>query len=327
MKRIKLFIIAVVVGGLIAGTASAVQADTESLVSTVSARSQDGSDTEVSELEELEELELVPVPIPGRSVSIDGGFSGIWVKENEVSVEPQGRVVGVYGRVNYANGDELGFFGGIWRDGSGRTTGYLKGKYDDGSFRGKWLCLENGVGGPVSGRCFPTPDTTDSDLRHYFYGEWETEDGQLEGYLRGTWSPIAVLEPRGRFSGQWTHDDQTAAAELLPDGRLSGAYGLVQLQDGTSMHYFRGRWNSAEGAQGRLGGLIASEGFCGLWNSSDSSARGYLKGVWGHNRFRGVWGYFGQGAEGRLWGQYGSIITPEPVAERATVLSQRMNGS
>jgi len=193
MKRIKLFIIAVVVGGLIAGTAGTVQADTGSLASAVSARLQNGSDTDVSELEELEELELVPVPIPGRSVSIDGGFSGIWVKENEVSVEPQGRVAGVYGRVNYANGDELGFFGGIWKDGSGRTTGYLKGKYDDGSFCGKWRCLETDLGGSVSGRYFPTPDTTDSDLRQYFYGEWETEDGQLTGYLRGTWSPVAVL--------------------------------------------------------------------------------------------------------------------------------------
>ena len=114
MKRIKLFIIALVVGGLIAGTASDVQADTRSLAGAVSARSQNGSDTDVNELEELEELELVPVPIPGRSVSIDGGFSGIWVKENEASVEPQGRVAGVYGRVTYSNGDELGFFGGIW---------------------------------------------------------------------------------------------------------------------------------------------------------------------------------------------------------------------
>jgi hypothetical protein len=327
MKRIKLFIIAMVVGGLIAGTASVVQAGTESLVSSVSVGSQSDSDTDLNELEELKDLELVPVPVPGRSVSIDGGFSGIWVSENEVSAEPRGRVAGVYGRVKYSNGDELGFFGGIWKDGNGRTSGYLRGKYGDGSFRGRWRCLETDVGGPVSGRYFPHPIDTDSEVRHYFYGEWKTEDGQLNGYFRGSWSPIELLQHQGRFAGQWAHNDETSAADVLADGRLAGTYGLIQLRNGDSMHYFRGRWNSAEGAQGRLGGLIVGEGFCGLWNSSDRNALGYLKGIWGNNRFRGVWGHFGHGAEGRLWGRYGPTVTLQPVEERASALSPRITDS
>ena len=163
----------------------------------------------------------------------------------------------------------------------------------------------------MRGTYAPDADSA-NDLVQRFVGDWATEDGQQSGYLKGTWAPIVLSQPEGKFAGQWVCD-----AEVAPDGRLSGLYGVIKLADGSSMQYFRGRWHAADGGHGRLGGLIVDGGFYGLWNSGDSNGRGYLKGAWADNSFKGSWGHLGHEAEGRLWGKYGPIVTPQPVEKQA----------
>jgi hypothetical protein len=111
------------------------------------------------------------------------------------------------------------------------------------------------------------------------------------------------------------YNNQITAASIAPDGKLAGTYGVAVFRDGTKIHYFRGKWNSKEGAQGMLGGLVVDRMFCGIWNSDNSLPRGYLKGIWERYRFKGVWGHFGQGIEGRLWGVYRPFPTPELIEE------------
>ena len=71
------------------------------------------------ELKELDELELVPVPLPGKEVSINGGFQGIWGTDISTEARP-GKVAGLYGKVDYNSVRSYGFFGGLWKNSSGR---------------------------------------------------------------------------------------------------------------------------------------------------------------------------------------------------------------
>lgn len=310
MKKLKILLIPALIACIFTGVVASVQAS-------------DGEDDpsitvdEVSreELRELDELELVPVPVPGKEVNISGGFQGVWGTDISTEARP-GKVAGLYGRVEYGNDSSYGFFGGLWKNSNGRMAGYLKGRYRDGYFRGIWRCLETDMWGPVVGRYFPVPTATSSEVCHHFVGKWATIDGQLTGFLRGTWSPLAQVKPEGRFNGQWQYDNLTTAASIAPDGRLAGTYGVAVFRDGTTINYFRGRWNSQEGAQGRLGGLVVDRIFCGIWNNDNILPQGYLKGTWGHHRFKGVWGHFGQGIDGRLWGTYRPFPTPEPLEEK-----------
>jgi hypothetical protein len=309
MKKLNILIISALITCIFTGLVTPVHAsDGEEVLP------QDIDEISSEELKELDELELVPVPVPGKEVSINGGFQGVWGTDISTEARP-GKVAGLYGKVAYENDRSYGFFGGLWKDSNGRMAGYLKGRYRDGRFYGIWRCLETDMWGPVVGRYYPVPTTDSSEVCHHFVGRWATIDGQLTGFLRGTWAPLAQVKPEGKFNGQWIYDNDTTAATVAPDGKLSGSYGVAVFKDGTTIHYFRGRWTSQDGARGRLGGLVVDRTFCGIWNSDNHIPQGYLKGIWGHYRFKGVWGQFGQGTEGRLWGKYRPFPTLEPVEE------------
>ncbi len=270
-------------------------------------------DIDSAELEELDKLEMVPLDTKNCKVTINGGFKGEWVTDTSITDERPGKVVGIYGTVNYNNGTGYGFFSGIWKNASGRMAGYLKGKYKDGQFRGIWRCLETGMWGPVIGRYSPAPYTTAEEMCCIFFGKWATRDGQLRGTLKGTWSPLTQVRPIGKFAGQWIYSEVLTAASIQPDGKLNGTYGVAVFRDGTRIQYFRGIWNSRYG-RGRLGGLIVDGKFCGLWNGDGGRPAGYLKGDWRSNRFKGIWKKFGDNREGRLWGVYRPIITATATA-------------
>ncbi|UCC59298.1 MAG: hypothetical protein JSW38_03705 [Dehalococcoidia bacterium] len=265
----------------------------------------------VAEMEGIEEFELEPAPLPGRTVSIDGGFRGVWGSDNTPDVKATGVVAGIYGRVDEPDGTGYGFFGGVWSDRNGGLGGYLQGRYADGYFWGTWRCLETGEGGLVGGTYSPDPGAA-SELVNRFRGIWVTSDGQHTGYLKGTWAPVAQSQPGGKFAGLWKYNPDVSATDVAADGKLRGAYRVLQLVDGTTMHYFKGRWNAYEGARGRLAGLALDGRFYGLWKTNDGSAQGYLKGVWADNRFKGRWGHVGHDPEGVLWGRYGPVVTPQP---------------
>jgi hypothetical protein len=313
---LKVIVTAILVVALLAGGTISVLAQTGNATGNVTGAPPplDIADIEalVGELEGVEEFEIMPEPLPGRTATIDGGFRGVWGRDNATNSEPPGVLGGLYGRVQEPDGSGSGYFGGIWKDKNGGPGGYLQGRYANGYFWGVWRCLETGARGILGGTYVPAPGAT-SDVPHRFSGIWITRDGQQTGYLKGTWSPAVQSQPAGRFAGQWTHDNDVTAAQVAPDGRLSGTYHRLELADGSSIRYFKGRWSSNEGARGRLGGLVHDGGFYGLWNSRNSDAQGYLKGAWADHRFRGVWGYTGQEPGGRLWGRYGPYVTPEPL--------------
>lgn len=270
-------------------------------------------DIDSDELEELDKLEMVPFDTDNSKVSITGGFKGAWITDTSPAEERPGKVVGIYGTVQNDDGTGYGFFSGTWQNASGRMAGYLKGRYEDGQFRGIWRCLETGMWGPVIGRYSPDPDTTADEMCFLFIGKWATRDGQLRGSLKGTWSPLVMVRPIGKFAGQWVYADLVTTASVQSDGKLAGNYGVAVFRDGTRIQYFRGTWKSSKD-EGRLGGLIVDGKFCGLWNSNGIRPAGYLKGVWSDNRFKGIWKQFGQTSEGRLWGVYRPLITATATA-------------
>lgn len=291
------------VGGVVPAYASEENEDSSLII----------EDIDSDELEELDKLEMVPVDTDNRKVNITGGFKGDWITDNSLTDERPGKVVGIYGTVYNDDGTGYGFFSGTWQNASGRMTGYLKGKYENGQFRGIWRCLETGMWGPVIGRYSPDPDTTAAEMCCLFIGKWATRDGQLRGSLKGTWSPLVLVRPIGKFAGQWIYTDLVTTANVQPDGKLAGTYGVAVFRDGTRIQYFRGTWDSREG-RGGLGGLIVDGRFCGLWNSNGCRPAGYLKGIWRNNRFKGIWKQFGEASEGRLWGVYRPVITATATA-------------
>jgi hypothetical protein len=268
---------------------------------------------------QLGDVDLMPAPLPGRSVSINGGFHGEWGKDSGAELEPPGAVAGIYGTVAEPDGTTFGWFGGIWQGHNGEPTGYLQGRYADGYFWGTWHCLESGAGGPVGGTYGPAADAANDTVK-YFVGQWATADGQQTGYLKGTWSPLAQSQPGGRFAGQWSHDPAISAADVAADGSLRGRYRALDLADGTSMHFLKGGWRSNDGAHGRICGLALAGRVYGLWKSAEGDAHGYLQGSWADNAFRGSWGRAGHQPEGRLWGRYGPSPTPQPVEPQPTAL-------
>ena len=277
----------------------------------------------VGEMEEIEDFELMPEPVDGRTASIDGGFRGVWGADNDTVDRPPGVLGGIYGKVQKPDGTGYGYFGGLWKNRNGETGGYMQGRYANGYFWGVWRCMETGAGGILGGTYEPGPDAS-NDVPRSFVGKWITKDGQQTGYLRGTWSPAVNSQPAGRFAGQWTHDNNVTASEVSPDGRLAGTHHILQLADGNSIHYFKGRWGSNAGAQGRLGGVVLGGEFYGIWNCRNSNAQGYLKGVWADHRFKGVWGHVGHDPQGRLWGRYGPVVTPEPLETEPLPVPQFM---
>lgn len=318
MKKVRFSIITILIIGIIAGIVAPVYAGDAEETDELNV-----NEISPDELNELDELELVPVPEKGKNVKIDGGFQGVWNSNTSTEARP-GTVAGIYGRVECADDCSYGYFGGLWKNSSGRMAGYLKGRYRDGYFRGIWRCLETDMWGPVIGKYYPVPNPSSNEICHYFVGKWATIDGNLNGYLRGTWSPLAEVKPEGRFNGQWMYDNQLTAASINPDGRLAGTYGVGIFQDGTTIHYFRGKWGSNDGERGRLGGLVVDSMFGGVWNSDDNLPQGYLKGTWRNNRFKGVWGHFCQGTEGRLWGTYRPFPTPKPEPVEAIPIPKEL---
>ena len=308
---LKILITVVIAAGLMAGGTLSAFAGSGELNSKDATLSVDTSKVEAV-LDELGILELMPVPLPRKVVSIDGGFQGVWGPDNETSATPSGVVAGVYGTVEQPDGTRSGFFTGLWFLKNNREGGYLAGRYGNGQFEGRWRCLETGVGGPVRGEYVPSDDVADAVV-HHFAGRWATQDGQQTGYLKGTWAPLVLAQVKGRFAGEWTHSPTVSAAEVAPDGRLWGTYGALTLADGSSISWFNGRADSNEGAQARLGGLVLRGSFYGLWKSANSNAHGYLKGAWASHRFKGVWGHAGHSAQGQLWGRYGPFPTPEEL--------------
>jgi len=308
---LKIMITVLIVAGLMVGGTLSAFAGSGELNSRDATLSVDASKVEAV-LNEMEILELLPESLPGKIVSIEGGFQGVWGADNETSATPSGDVAGVYGTVEQPDGTRSGFFVGLWLLKNGREGGYLAGRYGDGQFQGRWRCLETGVGGPVRGKYAPSDEVADAVI-HRFAGRWATQDGQQTGYLKGTWAPIVLTQVEGRFGGQWVHNPTVSATEAAFDGRLWGTHGALKLADGSSIHWFNGKASSNEGARVRLGGLVLRGKFYGLWKGANTNAHGYLKGVWASNRFKGIWGHVGHSPQGRLWGRYGLFPTPEQV--------------
>ncbi|OGO05203.1 MAG: hypothetical protein A2Y91_07385 [Chloroflexi bacterium RBG_13_54_8] len=270
----------------------------------------------VADLEESGDKEIKLL-----EVTLGGGFLGVWGTDNVQAAEPVGKLAGVYGTVERADGTKFAFFRGIWISNDGSMFGYLKGRYADGQFKGTWGCPETGAGGSVEGTY--TIAGIDNATAGDFTGIWTTRDGQQKGYLKGTWSPVVSVKREGRFGGRWTCGTAATSSVVDSYGRLWGLYGSIDLADGSSIHYFRGKWDAAnDGPHGRLGGLIIDGRFYGLWASHNNLAGGYLKGVWAENLFKGVWGHFGSSAEGRLWGRYGPLPVPSPVEEQTSWLDK-----
>jgi len=276
-------------------------------------------------------------------VTLGGGFQGVWGTDNTEDADPAGSLVGVYGKVKRASGNEVNYFKGLWLTDNGTVFGYLRGICsDNGTFAGAWSNPETGAGGPVNGTYSPTD--SDNVTSGEFNGRWETRDGEQSGYLRGTWSPTASVEREGRFGGRWINDNQVSAvckrarvsakckakvnAECLRAGRVWGCYGEIKLADGTSIHYFRGKWHAANNrAHGRLGGLAIDGKFYGVWGGHKKVCRGggYLAGDYSYygqlekepkGTFEGVWGRFGQEDSGLLKGKFGSLGVSEPFEDQ-----------
>ena len=265
-------------------------------------------------------------------VTLGGGFQGVWGTDNTEDADPTGSLVGIYGTVKRAGGHEVSYFKGIWLTDNDTVFGYLRGTCsDNGTFAGVWSNPETGAGGPVNGTY--SPADSDNVTSGEFNGTWETRDGEQSGYLRGTWSPAVSLEREGRFGGRWISDYQVTAiskgarhsvkcrarvnAECRRAGRVWGSYGEITLADGTSIHYFGGKWHAASNrAHGRLGGLAIDGNFYGVWGGHRNGCRagGYLTGDYSYDSqlekeprgtFEGVWGRFGQEASGQLKGKFG----------------------
>lgn len=276
-------------------------------------------------------------------VTLGGGFQGVWGTDNTEDADPAGSLVGIYSTVKRAEGREVDYFRGVWLTDDGTVFGYLRGIWsDNGTFVGVWSNPEAGVGGPIEGTYSPTDN--DNVTSGGFEGTWETRDGEQSGYLRGTWSPAVSLEREGRFGGRWINDDQVSAickgdrvfvkgkarvnAGCVRAGRVWGGYGEINLADGTSIHYFRGKWHAAnDRAHGRLGGLAIDGQFYGVWSGHKNGCRagGYLTGDYSYDSqlekepkgtFEGVWGRFGQENGGLLKGKFGPLGVSEPFEDQ-----------
>jgi hypothetical protein len=130
---------------------------------------------------------------PGNSQKISGIFRGVWGCENDTSAEPCGKLRGTYRTITKPDGTVFGFFRGQWQSNNGKYHGWLKGKFEDGSFRGIWRCKETNKGGTLEGRYYPSGDPA-TEARRHFVGKWTTRDGQKSGYLKGTWHPLIPVE-------------------------------------------------------------------------------------------------------------------------------------
>jgi len=276
-------------------------------------------------------------------VTLGGSFQGVWGADNTEDANPTGSLVGIYGKVKRAGGKQVNYFKGIWLTDNDTVFGYLGGTCsENGTFAGVWSNPETGVSGPVSGTY--SPIDTDNVTSGEFNGKWETRDGVQSGYLRGTWSPVVLVEREGRFGGRWINDDQVSAsckgarfsakckakvdAECRRAGRVWGSYGEISLADGTSIHYFRGKWHAANNkAHGRLGGLAIDGQFYGVWGGHKKICRagGYLTGDYScdsqlekepKGTFEGVWGRFGREDSGSLKGKFGSLGVSVPFEDQ-----------
>ena len=65
--------------------------------------------------------ELVPLPEDGRTVSIGGGFKGVWGFDNATTDQPPATLAGIYGRVANEDGTTHGYFGGFWKTPEARS--------------------------------------------------------------------------------------------------------------------------------------------------------------------------------------------------------------
>jgi hypothetical protein len=280
-------------------------------------------------------------------VTLGGGFQGVWGTGNAEDADPMGSLVGIYGKVKRASGQEAGYFRGIWLTDNDTVFGYLRGICsDNGTFAGVWRNPETGVGGPVNGTYSPTND--DNVTAGEFNGIWETRDGEQSGYLRGTWSPAVSVEREGKFGGRWINGDQTLALakgarisarrnakgdasgnlKLNRAGRIWGCYGRIDLADGSSISYFRGKWHAANNrAHGRLGGFAIDGKVYGMWGGQQKvgNAGGYLTGDYSYDSqlekepkgtFEGTWGRFGQEHSGLLKGKFGPLGVSEPFEDQ-----------
>ena len=276
-------------------------------------------------------------------VTLGGGFQGEWGTDNAEQAVSTGSLVGIYGKVKRAGGKEANYLTGIWLTDNGSVFGWLRGKCsDNGTFTGVWRNAETGVGGPVEGTYSPTND--DNVTAGGFNGTWESKDGEQGGYLRGTWAPAISAEREGRFGGRWTNANQLSAtgkgagvsakgkgkvnAESTGAGRLWGCYGKIDLADGTSIQYFRGKWHAANNsAHGQLGGVAIDGKFYGVWGGHNRICRagGYLTGDYSYDSqldkeprgtFEGVWGRFGQEGSGQLKGKFGPLGVSVPFEDQ-----------
>jgi hypothetical protein len=280
-------------------------------------------------------------------VTLGGGFQSVWGTDNMEDTDPVGSLVGIYGKVKRAGGQEVGYFKGIWLTDNDTVFGYLRGICsDNGTFTGVWRNPETGAGGPVNGTYSPTND--DNVTGGEFNGTWETRDGERSGYLRGTWSPAVSVEREGQFGGRWINGDRTSALskgarisarrsangeaagdlKLNHAGRIWGCYGRIDLADGSSINYFRGKWHAASNrAHGRLGGIAIDGKFYGMWGGQQKgwNSGGYLTGNYSYDSqlekepkgtFEGVWGCFGQEDKGQLKGKFGPMPVSQPFEDQ-----------
>ncbi|MFC1951088.1 hypothetical protein ACFLXN_01600 [Chloroflexota bacterium] len=329
MKRKFKFLLAgvLVLGLLVAGTASALAAGPAAESITGLAETNEMSAEElgalVEELEAAEDIDIVPAPEEGAEVAILGGFHGKWgVSEAE---DPMGWLAGIYGSVSFEDGSGYGFVGGVWKIHGEKVGGYIIGKYAAGAF---WAIYRNyaGENGGMLGGTYAVVEEDVEAMVNRFEGKWMSNDGEREGYLKGTWAQKVGIRRVGRFGGKWyINDNETdvTAERPEPDGGFRGHYGTMKLADDTVIHLFRGGWRSVDGVEGKLTGIGIHGRFYGVWNGEENS--GYLMGRAREHRVRGIWGTFGEEPQGRLVGRYDRYprtneVEPELFTEEPTLV-------
>ena len=273
---------------------------------------EEGFEDDCLGIAEDDNRDLEIMPMPGKPV-IAGGFHGVWGLDNLDHNMPQGDLCGVYGFRNHVKRGSS-FFRGMWKTDDGEVTGYLVGKGINGRLHGIWYWPEKCVGGRIKGTYTPLVTDATKDSEMSFEGIWYRGGRQI-GYMEGNWSPVEEIVTSKIFEGEWSRGGETPS-----DGIIKGVHGRIELEDGTSVPFFRGRWESNDGAYGRLAGLGLDGSFCGIWKGEFGFSRGYLEGTYKDKEFSGTWGHFGQEPSGRLWGTYGmGLNTPIPQEENQCI--------
>jgi hypothetical protein len=163
MKKLVFWVMGLLLAGLVVGIA------VPAVVASRAANSGDGTSSATAAEAELTQLAAdweYADPVTDSTgevkgirlleVTLRGGFQGVWGTDNTEDADPMGSLVGIYGSVKKADGQEVSYFRGVWLTDNSTVFGYLRGICsDDGTFAGVWSNPETRVGGPVKGAFSP----------------------------------------------------------------------------------------------------------------------------------------------------------------------------